>query len=117
MTANDLLELFVGEIGFPRREFLYEISFWEARRIMRGYRNRYRDMWSAIRWHAYRIMGAIPYTDLEKAGIRRPTDLIKFPWETEEKQPEEEWTDEDIQREREWLIAQNKEYSEKSGNP
>ena len=77
------MQLFVGEIGMPRREFLYDIRFWEARRILRGYRNRYRDMWSAMRWHAYRIMGAMPYCDLEKAGIRRPTDLIKFPWDSE----------------------------------
>jgi hypothetical protein len=32
--------LFVGEIGLQRREFLYEIKFWEARRIIRGYRKR-----------------------------------------------------------------------------
>jgi hypothetical protein len=30
----------VGEIGIPRREFLYDLSFWEVRRIIRGYRNR-----------------------------------------------------------------------------
>jgi len=30
----------VGEIGIPRREFLYDISFWEVRRIIRGYRRR-----------------------------------------------------------------------------
>lgn len=30
----------MGEIGIPRREFLYEIRFWEVRRIIRGYRRR-----------------------------------------------------------------------------
>ena len=30
----------MGEIGIPRREFLYDILFWEARRIVRGYRKR-----------------------------------------------------------------------------
>jgi hypothetical protein len=30
----------VGEIGIPRREFLYDLRFWEVRRIVRGYRNR-----------------------------------------------------------------------------
>lgn len=30
----------MGEIGIPRREFLYEIKFWEVRRIIRGYRRR-----------------------------------------------------------------------------
>ena len=30
----------MGEIGIPRHEFLYEIQFWEVRRIIRGYRRR-----------------------------------------------------------------------------
>ena len=30
----------MGEIGIPRHEFLYEIRFWEIRRIIRGYRRR-----------------------------------------------------------------------------
>ena len=30
----------MGEIGLTRREFLYDIKFWEARRIIRGYRKR-----------------------------------------------------------------------------
>ena len=30
----------MGEIGIPRREFLYDIKFWEVRRIIRGYRKR-----------------------------------------------------------------------------
>ena len=30
----------MGEIGIPRREFLYDLRFWEVRRIVRGYRRR-----------------------------------------------------------------------------
>ena len=30
----------MGEIGIQRREFLYDLRFWEVRRIVRGYRNR-----------------------------------------------------------------------------
>ena len=30
----------MGEIGIPRREFLYDITFCEADRIIRGYRKR-----------------------------------------------------------------------------
>lgn len=30
----------MGEIGIPRREFFFDIPFWEARRIIRGYRRR-----------------------------------------------------------------------------
>lgn len=32
--------MLVGEIGIPRREFLYELEFWEVRRITKGYRKR-----------------------------------------------------------------------------
>jgi len=32
--------MLVGEIGIPRREFLYDLRFWEVRRIIRGYRQR-----------------------------------------------------------------------------
>lgn len=30
----------MGEIGIPRREFLFDLRFWEVRRIIRGYRQR-----------------------------------------------------------------------------
>ena len=30
----------MGEIGIPRHEFLYDLRFWEVRRIIRGYRQR-----------------------------------------------------------------------------
>lgn len=30
----------MGEIGISRREFLYEIDFWEVNRIIAGYRRR-----------------------------------------------------------------------------
>jgi hypothetical protein len=32
----------VGEIGIPRREFLYDLRFWEVDAIIRGYRRRNR---------------------------------------------------------------------------
>ena len=32
----------MGEIGITRREFLYDLCFWEVRRIIRGYRKRNR---------------------------------------------------------------------------
>ena len=35
-----MYQLVVGEIGISRHEFLYEVTFWEARRIIRGYRKR-----------------------------------------------------------------------------
>lgn len=40
MTAHDIYELVVGEIGVHRNTFLYDLVFWEVRRIIRGYRRR-----------------------------------------------------------------------------
>ena len=48
--------MIVGEIGFPRREFLYEISFWEARRIIRGYKRRNILAYQLLRLTAYGSM-------------------------------------------------------------
>lgn len=93
--------MLVGEIGISRRDFLYGIRFWEARRLLRGYNRRHRDMWSAMRWHAFNIMSAMPYTDLQKAGITKPSDLIQFPWDkaivTEADIPTDEEVEETVQ--------------------
>ena len=35
-----MYQLFVGEIGIPRHEFLYELTWWEINSIIRGYRKR-----------------------------------------------------------------------------
>ena len=36
----EIYQLIVGEIGIERRTFLYDIQFWEVRRIIKGYRRR-----------------------------------------------------------------------------
>lgn len=50
---------------------------------MRGYNRRCRDLWSAVRWHAFQVMAAMPYSNLGKAGIHKPSDLIELPWDVE----------------------------------
>ena len=49
----------MGEIGIPRREFLYDLRFWEVRRIIRGYRNRDRLKHQLIAECAYAAMFAM----------------------------------------------------------
>lgn len=44
----------MGEIGIPRREFLYEVSYWEVVRIVKGYRRR--DLLK------YQLLAEIVYT-------------------------------------------------------
>lgn len=45
--------MLVGEIGIPRHEFLYDLRFWEVRRIIRGYRRR--------DWLKHQLMAEIVY--------------------------------------------------------
>jgi len=49
----------VGEIGIPRREFLYDLRFWEVRRIIRGYRRRDRLKHQLLAECAYAAMFAM----------------------------------------------------------
>lgn len=71
---------FVGEIGIPRREFLYEMQYLDQIQIERGYDRRHRQTWGIARWQTYLLM-SVSMADLKKAGIYKPTDLLKFPWD------------------------------------
>lgn len=72
----------MGEIGISRHEFYYELCWWEVKAVVRGYNRRHRHLWSVTRWQTYNLMSAQAGSEaLKKAGIYKPTDLIKFPWE------------------------------------
>ena len=73
----------MGEIGYNRHEFFHELKWWEIRCIIRGYNRRHRDLWSSNRWQTYNLMQAFcGGKALNEAGIHKPTDLIKFPWDS-----------------------------------
>lgn len=69
--------MFVGEIGISRHEFLYDIQFWEARRIIQGYENRNRTLSETTRLAAFYALFAMR----ENKNGTTPRDLITFPWE------------------------------------
>lgn len=70
----------MGEIGYNRREYLYELTNCDILLIERGYELRHRHLWSASRWETYHIMAAQIGTDgLKQAGIEKPADLIPLP--------------------------------------
>lgn len=74
----------MGEIGYNRHEYLYELNYCDILCIERGYHRRHRDIWSATRWGTYYTMLATCGSDnLHKARIYKPYDLIQFPWERE----------------------------------
>ena len=43
----------MGEIGIPRREFLYDLRYWEAHLIVNGYRRRHRLLHQLIAENVY----------------------------------------------------------------
>ena len=61
--------MLVGEIGVDRRTFLYEMSFWEIKRVVRGYGSRLEKKISNTRMLAYLITAYNGMTDLKKAGV------------------------------------------------
>lgn len=87
----------MGEIGYNRREYLYDLTYCDILCIERGYYRRNREMWSATRWQAFQIMRAQVGDDsLKKSGIHKPTDLLQFPWEKEQSEPSSMPTEADI---------------------
>ena len=71
--------MLVGEIGIPRREFLYELKLWEIILITRGYFRRYHPGWEQARlvaYHSAHCMGG--------KNIPTITQWLKFPWEKSE---------------------------------
>lgn len=110
MSAHERYQYLVGEIGISRDEYLYELQYWEILLIVRGYGQRHRDMWSAIRWQTFSLMCVS--ADLKKAGIYSPTDLIPFPWDKSDSDGAGGLTQDDIAE----LQRQMKEYNSQLGH-
>ena len=71
--------MLVGEIGIPRREFLYELRLWEIILITRGYFKRHHPGWEQARLIAY---NAAHCMGSKNAPI--VTQWLPFPWEKEQ---------------------------------
>jgi hypothetical protein len=87
-----LYQLFVGEIGYDRKEFLFELKQWEIILIIRGFRRRQRTFCDMVRLQTY--INLMPQTNLKENGIMSPSDLIKFPWDDDN---EEIISEEDVE--------------------
>ena len=72
----------MGEIGLDRREYLFDIMYWELVLIDRGYAHRHREEWSMTRWATWYIISSQSSKEaMQEAGLFKITDLITFPWE------------------------------------
>ena len=89
----------MGEIGIPRREFLYDIRYWEARRIVRGYRRRHVLQYQLLATCAYASL----YSMRDPQG-RTAADLFPSLFKEDEESAPPPISDED-RKELEQLIA------------
>ena len=72
--------MLVGEIGIPRKEFLYDLKLFEIILITRGYFRRHHPGWEQARLIAYHAAHAM-------GGKHQPppvTHWLKFPWEKDD---------------------------------
>lgn len=87
--------MLVGEVGINRKEYLYDLLYWEIDAIIEGYHNRSRHLWSSIRWQTYNIMAAFVGGDkLAERGVNGPKDLIRFEWEIDDNEFDDEYANE-----------------------
>lgn len=98
MTAHELYQLIVGEIGISRTDFLFGIECWEAQRIVKGYRNRNRLQCELLRLCAYSSFFSMRGN---KEGVT-PSEWLTLPWEKDVKN-ESMPTDEEINQLRELI--------------
>lgn len=92
--------MLVGEIGIPRREYLYELEFWEILLIIRGYSNRNHSGWEQARLVAYNAAHCMG----SKHQPQSINQWLTFPWE---KAHIELPTDEEVNETREKLQRMN----------
>lgn len=87
----DIYQLIVGEIGIPRREFLYHIKYWEVLRIIKGYRRR--------NWLTYQLLAENVFAStfaMRKADGMTPQKMFPELFKNEDDDiPSSEITEED----------------------
>ena len=95
--------MFVGEIGIPRREFLYEIRGWEARRILKGYQRRHILMYQLQRMQVWASMFCMG--NPEK---KTPSDILHLYFDDFDKESDQPISDDEIRQMQEEMAAINR---------
>lgn len=85
----------MGEIGIPRHDFLYDLRFWEVRRIIRGYRKRNRLTHQLLAECVYATVHVMRNPGGKRVENMFP-DIFKEEEYTEEEIAESDLTDEEF---------------------
>ena len=96
----------MGEIGFSRHEFLYDLSWWEVKAVIRGYNARHHQGWEQARLVAHQVHYCMGVKQGETA--KTATEWITFPWErTQDGEPADLPSDAEVKRLRQMMIEEN----------
>lgn len=82
MSVHELYRLLVGEIGIPRHDFWYELTWREVRAIIDGYNRRRRDGWEQARLVAYHVAYCMGVPKGQTAPLL--TKWLPFYWEKQD---------------------------------
>ncbi len=94
--------MFVGEIGIPRREFLYDLKFWEVRRIIRGYRKRGKIFMQLLAENVYASTFA-----MRSAEGKKVEDMFPGIFDDDDDEVEPPMTDDEKQELLDLMAAEN----------
>lgn len=101
--------MFVGEIGMPRGEFLYDIRAWEARRIIRGYRKR-----RALQYQLQRIQAWASMFCMGNPQKVAPNDIFHLYFDDDDDEDSSPLSKEEIKSLQDEMDAINKANKRKS---
>ena len=111
MTAHDLFQEVVGEIGINRREYLYELAHDEITLIRRGYRRRNVLQYQLQRLQAYGAMFAMSGTN------KTPVEFLPMYFDkyiTIQPDPISEQEKAELQREIDAVLSEQEKDSQKT---
>lgn len=102
----------MGEIGIPRREFLYDLKFWEVRRIIRGYRKRGKIFMQLLAENVYASTFAI-----RSAEGKKVQDMFPGIFDDDDDEVEPPMTDDEKQELLDLMEAENERLAKINSKP
>ena len=69
----------MGEIGIDRHVFLYDLQFWEVRRIVKGYRRR-----DILKYQLLRLCAYMSCFSMRDAEGKKPEDWLPLSFDKED---------------------------------
>ena len=102
----------MGEIGITRREFLYDLKFWEVRRIIRGYRKRGKIFMQLLAENVYASTFA-----MRSAEGKKVEDMFPGIFDDDDDEVEPPMTDDEKQELLDLMAAENERLAKINSKP